>query len=103
MCVNHCSFRSQFPLNRGRYAESGYSRPIHSQAEVHMNSRIYPAGAAVALLALGLAAGSGAASAQTGKHTHFAPLKGTIASMGAGSFQLTTTSGTVTVPFTSST
>jgi hypothetical protein len=81
-----------------------------------MRKRIVGVGGA--LLAFGLAAGTGAVSAQTTNHGHAimgahgvagahgfaAPLKGTIQSVGNGSFQLKTSAGSlVTVTYTSTT
>jgi hypothetical protein len=82
-----------------------------------MRKRIVGVGGA--LLALGLAAGTGGVSAQTtnhghaigtgahavgGAHSFAAPLSGTIQSVGNGSFQLKTSTGSlVTVTYTSTT
>lgn len=74
-----------------------------------MVGQTYKVGAVSALLAMGLLAGSGTVSAQTsGKgtrptHVHAAPLKGTITSLGTGSFQLQTQTGSVTIPYTTKT
>jgi hypothetical protein len=57
-------------------------------------------GAAGALLAFGVAAGSGAAFAQTPAHGFGMALKGTVQSVGSSSFQLETSAGSlVTVAF----
>jgi len=69
-----------------------------------MNSRKPIIAVAAGMLALGVAAGSGAASAQTrANHGHTAALKGTIQSVAGTSLQLQTSTGAVTVAYTAKT